>query len=239
MNKTVLSQQLTLPILVADDETFENFHLAEQCSANVVAYQSLQVGLSRPQAAFFYLWGEKSSGKTHLLKAANNFMLKTHQPSIYIPLSKANHFSPAVLENLENQALVCLDDIHCVIQDPEWEMEIFNLFNRIKDSGNRLLISADCPPQQLVMQLPDLRTRLTWGEVYQLHRLNDEQKIIVLQQAAHKRGLELPTEVATFLLKRQSRDLQHLFSTLDQLDKASLQSQRKLTIPFVKTCLSL
>lgn len=235
----MLPQQLTLPILVADDETFENFHLAEQCSANMVAYQSLLTNLTRSQAAFFYLWGERSSGKSHLLKAANNFMLKANKPSSYIPLSKANHFSPAVLENLEHCALVCLDDLQAVIQDPEWEMEIFNLFNRIKDSGNSLLISADCPPQQLVMQLPDLRTRLIWGEVHQLHRLNDEQKILVLQQAAHKRGLELPTEVATFLFKRQSRDLQHLFSTLDQLDKASLQSQRKLTIPFIKSCLEL
>ncbi|VEI48745.1 DNA replication initiation factor [Actinobacillus equuli] len=51
--------------------------------------------------------------------------------------------------------------------------------------------------------------------------------------------MELSDEVANFLLKRLDRDLQTLSTELDRLDRASLQAQRKLTVPFVKEILGL
>jgi DnaA family protein len=51
--------------------------------------------------------------------------------------------------------------------------------------------------------------------------------------------MELPDEVARFLLNRQQRDIRELVQILDLLDKASIVHQRKLTIPFVKDMLSL
>ena len=47
-----------------------------------------------------------------------------------MPLNKAQYFSPAVLENLEQQELVCLDDLQEVIGDTDWEVAIFDLINR-------------------------------------------------------------------------------------------------------------
>ena len=47
-------------------------------------------------------------------------------------------------------------------------------------------------------------------------------------------ALELPAEVASFLLSRVSRDPEELFRLLDSLGQASLSQHRKLTIPFVK-----
>ena len=101
------------------------------------------------------------------------------------------------------------------------------------------MISADQSPTNLSVHLADLASRLTWGEVYQLVPLNDQQKIAVLQLAAHQRGIELPDETANFLFKRLERDMKTLFNALEKLDQASLQAQRKLTIPFVKEILSL
>ena len=60
-----------------------------------------------------------------------------------------------------------------------------------------------------------------------------------MQQKARLRGMELPDEVARFLLNRQQRDIRELVQILDLLDKASIVHQRKLTIPFVKDMLSL
>ena len=94
-----------------------------------------------------------------------------------MPLSKSQYFSTAVLENLEQQELVCLDDLQSVIGNDEWELAIFDLFNRIKASGKTLLlISSDKSPSALSVKLPDLNSRLTWGEIYQLNSLTDEQK---------------------------------------------------------------
>ena len=228
--------QLPLPIHQSDDETLENFY-AEN---NLLLLNSLQKNFLQLHQQFFYLWGNKGSGKSHLLKGVCQHYLAQQRPALYVPLNKAQYFSPAVLENLEQQALVCLDDLQAVIGNTEWEVAIFDLINRVRETGRTLLImSADQSPVNLPVQLPDLASRLTWGEVYQLAPLNDKQKIDVLQKAAYQRGIELPDETANFLFKRLERDMKTLFNALEKLDQASLQAQRKLTIPFVKEILSL
>lgn len=232
----MLEQQLLLPIQQIDDETLENFYSEN----NLLLLNSLHKNAEQLEQPFFYIWGEKSAGKTHLLKGLTYYFFQQQRPAMYVPLSKAQYFSPAVLENLEHQALVCLDDIQQVMGDAEWELGIFDLFNRIKQRGKTLLVvSADQSPHSLKVNLPDLASRLPWGEVYQLQGLNDLQKILVLQKTAHQRGIELPEETAQFLLRRLDRDMQSLFVSLNQLDQASLQAQRKLTIPFVKQILNL
>jgi len=228
--------QLPLPIHQSDDETLENFY-AEN---NLLLLNSLQKNFLQLHQQFFYLWGNKGSGKSHLLKGVCQHYLAQQRPALYVPLNKAQYFSPAVLENLEQQALVCLDDLQAVIGNTEWEVAIFDLINRVRETGRTLLImSADQSPANLPVQLPDLASRLTWGEVYQLAPLNDKQKIEVLQKAAYQRGIELPDETANFLFKRLERDMKTLFNALEKLDQASLQAQRKLTIPFVKEILAL
>lgn len=235
--------QLPLPIHQVDDETFDNFY-AEN---SLVLLDSLRQNFVDVQQPFFYIWGGKSSGKSHLLKAVSNHYLLNQQTSSYIPLEKSQYFSPMVLDNAEQLDVICLDDLQIVAGDEAWELAIFNLFNQIREqqglfgSGHKtlLLISADSPPHQLKIHLPDLRSRLTWGEVYQLSNLSDEQKRVILQRNAYQKGMELSDEVANFLLKRLDRDLQTLSTELDRLDRASLQAQRKLTMPFVKEILGL
>ena len=231
-----MNQQLSLPIHQIDDHSFENFY----ADNNLLLLDSLRKNTEQIQQQFFYVWGAKGCGKSHLLRALSNQYLSEQRPAIYVPLTKSRYFSPAVLENLEQQELVCLDDLHTVMGDPEWEVAIFDLFNRIKAGGKTLLlISATVSPSALNVQLPDLASRLKWGEIYQLSPLTDEQKLEVLQKNAHQRGIELPQETAQFLLKRLDRDTHTLLQALEKLDKASLQAHRNLTIPFVKETLGL
>lgn len=235
--------QLPLPIHQVDDETFENFY----ADNNLLLLDSLYQNFVEVRQPFFYIWGNKSSGKSHLLKAVSNHFLINQRSASYIPLEKSHYFSPSVLDNAEQLDVICLDDLQAIMGDPEWEMAIFNLFNQIREQqglfsqGHKtlLLISANCPPQQLKIALADLRSRLTWGEVYRLDDLTDAQKMNILTQYAYNKGFELSDEVANFLLKRMERELQTLIGKLDLLDRASLQAQRKLTIPFVKEILGL
>ncbi|WP_439239964.1 DnaA inactivator Hda [Lonepinella sp. BR2474] len=229
-------QQLSLPIHQLDDETLENFY----GDNNLLLLNSLHKNFQQLQQPFFYIWGTASSGKSHLLKAVTNYILAENRRSIYVPLSKYAYFSTAVLDNLEQQDVICLDDLQAVIGHHDWELAIFDLFNRIKEKGTALLlISSDQSPTSLPVKLPDLASRLRWGEIYQLHPLNETQKIQALQQNAHQLGIELPEDTANFLIKRLDRDMHSLFTAVAKLDKASLQAQRKLTIPFVKEILGL
>lgn len=231
-----MNEQLPLPIHQVDDATLENFY----SDNNLLLLDSLRKNITELKQQFFYVWGAEGCGKTHLLRALCNDSLAHQRSALYVPLSKSQYFSPTVLDNLEQHALVCLDDLQAVIGNPEWEVAIFDLFNRIKASGNTLLlISADRSPSALPVQLPDLSSRLMWGEIYQLNPLTDAQKISVLQRNAYQRGIPLPDDTANFLLTRLARDMHTLLSVLDKLDKASLQAQRNLTIPFVKEILGL
>lgn len=235
--------QLPLPIHQIDDETFENFYTEN----SQLLLNSLTQNFSDVRQPFFYIWGGKSCGKSHLLKAVNNHYLLNERSASYIPLTKSNYFSPNVLDNADQLDVICLDDIQTIVGNEEWELAIFDLCNQIREQqglfsqGKKtlLLVTADRPPNQLAIDLADLRSRLTWGEVYKLDDLNDDQKRDILQQNAHRKGLELSDDVVNFLLKRVDRDLHLLLAKLELLDRASLQAQRKLTIPFVKEILGL
>ena len=72
---------------------------------------------------------------------------------------------------------------------------------------------------------------------FQMRPLSDEDKLRALQLRASRRGLHLTDEVGHFILTRGTRSMSALFDLLERLDQASLQAQRKLTIPFLKETL--
>jgi DnaA family protein len=145
--------------------------------------------------------------------------------------------APELLEGLEQQALIAIDDVQAIAGMPQWEEALFHLYNRVRDYGHRLVVSATVAPAGLTLTLPDLISRLGWGPVFQLATLSDADKRAALQMRARRRGLELGNEVAEYLLRRCPRDMDSLFSLLNQLDRASLVAQRRLTIPFVRELL--
>ena len=73
--------------------------------------------------------------------------------------------------------------------------------------------------------------------VYQLESLDDNAKEQVMIMQAKARGLDMPSDVAQYLLRHHSRDLIELVHFLHVLDKASLAAKRRLTIPFVRQVL--
>jgi DnaA-homolog protein len=195
--------------------------------------------LRTPLDPFIYLWGESGSGKSHLLQAACGQAHGEGRQPAYLPLKAEREIDPAMLEGLEGFALVCLDDLERVAGRTEWERAIFNLFNMLRDSGAQLAVTADRPPAQLPLGLPDLASRLTWGPCYHLLPLNDDGRLELLLASAERRGMSMSVETASFLLQRTPRDIHFLSLLMDRLDSASLAAQRKLTIPFVREILHL
>jgi len=220
-----VAYQLPLQIKLNDTATFGNF-LDTGNRAPVAIMQAA----SEP---YLYIWSEAVTGKSHLLQAACR---EVQQGSaIYLPLAELHNQPAQILEGLEQFALLALDDLQLIAGREDWERQLFHLYNRLREQGGRLYVSAKSPPANLNINLADLVSRLNWGPVYQLQALDDEDKINAMQQRAGQRGFELPDEVASYLLARYPRDLHSLFALLERLDFASLQAQRRLTIPFVKS----
>lgn len=184
---------------------------------------------------FLYLWGEAGVGKTHLSLAIAEQLQVDGQHVSYINLQEISNTADAdVLTSLIQSNVVCLDDLQAICGDAAWEEALFHCFNRLREQEHKLLICAEQNPAQLAIKLPDLRSRLATGLIYQLPSMTDALKQQALISHAQSRGLILPEEVAQYLLRHYSRDMPSLMLVMQKLDKASLQAQRRLTIPFVR-----
>ena len=230
----VKPQQLALSLAPNSLSTFDEF---------VVGDNDALVSLLRHQAQtchepLIYLWGERSCGRKHLLQATCQSADQQGWRCLYLPLVEHIDASPDILQGLDNVDLLCIADIDVLQGRDAWQQSFFHLFNRLRDQGSSLIVSGLQAANQLPISLPDLRSRLTWGVSFHVQSLNDEQKVQLLQQLALQRGMKLADEICHYILTRAPRDVASLFTIIDHLDKASLEAQRRLTIPFVKVTLN-
>lgn len=223
----MLLDQLTLGIRLLDEATFDNFFLGD--NTEVVA--AIKALADTARWGFIYIYGNVGVGKSHLLQACCQ-CVSPQQSAFYLPLGP--EFSPAILENLDQYSLVCIDDIETYAGNRVWEEALFHFYNRAIQNQTRLLVAGISLVKQLPFLLPDLASRLSSGLTYILKELTDSQKLAALQLRAAKRGFNLSEEVGCYLLNHYPRDMSALFKLLEQLDQASLEANHRVTVPFVK-----
>lgn len=147
-------------------------------------------------------------------------------------------FTSGSLAGCERLSIVCIDDVDLVAGDAAWNRALFNLYNGLVDQQGKLVLTAGRAPAGLHWALPDLASRMSASLVLQLRVLEEDDQVEVLRLRAQRRGLELPEETARYLLRRVPRDLRSLCALLETLDVASLASQRRLTVPFIREVLA-
>src|SRR5690606_41364703 len=98
------------------------------------------------------------------------------------------------------------------------EESLCHLYRRAPQRQGRLRMAAGAAPRVLGFELADLVSRLGWGLVFQLQSLDDEAKQQMLKMRAERRGLQLPDEVARYILSRGARGMGEVFAALEQLD---------------------
>lgn len=229
-----MKYQLPLAIQLNAELTLSDFFWGQ----NVILQQQIETMLQGDGERFFYVWGQRGSGKSHLLQACCH-AIQTPKSAIYLPLQLLHAFGPDVLQGIEWQDVLCIDDIHLIAGDPAWEEALFHLYNKARDNQKTTIIMSGIhAPHWLTLQLPDLKSRLAWGLVFYLHELDDESKIHILIDQAQKRGFNLPQHVGQFILNHYGRQMHELHALMEKLDQASLTAQRKITIPFVKEILN-
>ena len=225
--------QLALDINYQEHQTFDNF-----CwHGNEILRNELNLSLSSEGERFFYIWGGAGGGKSHILQAITQ---KAGVNAIYLPMGQLLDYGQEVFEGMEQLDIICLDDLESIANQPDLEVALFHLYNRVRDNGHtRLFISGQFPIKHLSITLADLRSRIAWGLVFHLQELSEQDKLVVLAQQAEGKGMSLPASVSQYLLTHCARDMHQLKEIIEKLDKASLAAQRKLTIPFIKQTLDL
>lgn len=223
--------QLVLDLKLKSDATFDNFMVGQnEITVNVL--KAFAEGRGDP---YCFVWSQPGDGLSHLLQAVCHHATE----NMYLPLAELKILGPAFLEGVDSVPLVCIDDIHCVAGDAAWEEALFHAFNRIHERGHRLIFGAHHIAVECGFQLKDLFSRIVSGASYSVLSLCDEDKMLLLQQTAKRRGFTLPIEVVRYLLAHYPRDMRTQLSILEKLDFVSLQEKHRLTLPFVKSKLIL
>lgn len=233
--------QLALSVQLPDDETFASYQSAINSSAVEQLKNFVEQGALHPQekceVSSLYLFGIAEVGKSHLLHACCSYAESLGLTSVCLSFSELKQLSVEVLVGLEHIDLICLDDVQLIAGDEVWQQGVFDLFNRLTEQNKRLIISGNQSAKNLSISLADLVSRLTWGLTEQIKPLDDDEKLVALKFRAQQRGLMISDDVAKYLLSHTPRHMGNLITALDELDKASIREQRKITIPFIKQVL--
>lgn len=222
-------KQIALDIGLASGPTLKSFF----AGPNQAAIKHLELWAGEKSSSVTrspvptYLWGGSGSGKTHLLKAVQAAL---REQGALLGWLDASVLEPP--EFNEHWAAVLLDDVH--LYTAVQQQAAFNWFVNAQTHQRWVLGAGQLPPADLKLR-DDLRTRLGWGHVFQIHALTEPEQRAVLRQAADARGLFLGDEVMDFMLTRFSRDLGHLMELLDLIDGYALQTKRAITIPLIKS----
>jgi DnaA family protein len=222
-------KQIALDIGLATGPTLSSFIAGPNVAAlrHLESWVGEQSNPSTRSPVPSYLWGDSGSGKTHLLVAVQEALRE--QGVLVGWLDPSVQTSP---EFNEQWAAVLMDDVH--LYSAEQQHTAFNWFINAQTHPCGILAAGALPPADLPLR-DDLRTRLGWGHVFQLHLLGEPERRAVLRQAADARGLFLGDDVMDFMLNRFSRDLGSLMELLELLDGYALQTKRGITIPLIKS----
>ncbi|WP_426175100.1 DnaA regulatory inactivator Hda [Massilia sp. TWR1-2-2] len=216
-------KQLVLDLGADQAQSLDTFEVGQNAE---LAHLMHQFASRMSREHFAYLWGETAAGKTHLLHS-----LGATPGSRYIGAGAAE--SDFVYAS--DVSLYLLDD--CNLLSADAQIDAFALFNQIREHGAYMVSTGPVPPAVLPVR-EDLRTRMGWGLVYQIHGLSDDDKIAALTHAADARGLTLSASVLPYLLSHFRRDMRSLSTMLDALDQYSLETQRPVTLPLLRDLLS-
>lgn len=234
-----LKPRLTLDAFIAGKNKMALTALEQLLEGNASA--------SMRSAQFIYLWGRAGVGKTHLTHAiaqeadksnTSVFVLDCQELVDTILAQAELNIVNDMLVGLEQYELVILDNINELWAHRVWEEALFDLLNRLLEQNRRLILTSSESPQSELIQLPDLRSRLCWGQVYQLFPLSDEDTFTVLSDMVHARGIKYSDNALSYLLKHVPRDMHSLEKLIVDLDELSLIEQKGITIPLIKQYLN-
>lgn len=204
--------------------------------ATVALLQTWWRGAQMPGAVTpqLLLSGPAGSGKTHLLIAVASAARDGGLHAAYVALSRWSDFDTDALDAIAAADLLAIDEVDAIAGNRVAEIALFDLYNRCRDRGRRMLLASRVAPSRLPLVLPDLRSRLDAGTLLTLQTLDEDARRVLVKRRAASRGFALEEPVIEFLFRRHPRDMHALMALVDRLDRESLARQRRVTLALVR-----
>ena len=200
-------RQMVLALGAPPPPTFDNF----VCGRNGAALVALDL-LGPPASTdrCVYLWGERGSGRSHLLAAWRN--RHAHDADCH-----------------------AIDDVERL--DDAAQIDLFSIYNRARAGAAWLLVAGPCAPARLALR-EDVKSRLAWGLSLEVLPLSDDEKRAALASRAAAHNMPVAPEMLDYLLARTRRDMPSLIALVDALNDFSLETKRAVTLPLLRELLN-
>jgi chromosomal replication initiator protein len=189
--------------------------------------KSAAIGVAaRPGQSYnpLFIHGGVGLGKTHLLHSIGHYV-KEKNSKLRVHCITTESFVNDLVENLKNKSLdrmkrfyrsevdvLLVDDIQFLQNRLNFEEELCNLFEALRNQNKQIVITSDKPPSQLKLS-ERMIARMEWGLVAHISVPELETRVAILQHKAQQKGLDIPNEVAFFIAE-------HIYNNVRQLEGA-------------------
>ena len=229
------------------DFTFETH--VEGKSNQLARAAAKQVG-ENPGSAYnpLFIYGGVGLGKTHLMHAAGNLMLK-HRPNANVAYVHSERFVADMVKAFQHNAInefkklyrnldaLLIDDIQFIVGKERSQEELFHTFNALQESKRQVIITADRFPKELTGVEERLISRFGSGLIVSIEPPELETRVAILMKKAKQEGVELPDDVAFFVAKRVRSNVRELEGALRRILASAFFTGRTIDIPLVSESL--
>ena len=223
--------QLILPYQKNIQRTFDSFFSDNDKNLQIV--DSLKNIFDRENSQT-YLWGQKYSGKSHLLYSACNYYSKKNKKCVYLPLKEKNMFGDDILNSFADYDLICIDDIDEIFGINNWEYSFFVLINKILEKSKKIIFTSSSSLALNKINLKDLQSRISWGLIYMIENPNENIKKSIINKIVSENDYNISTNVIDYLLNNKERDTFLLLENIHKIGRYSLSINKKISVRDLK-----
>lgn len=210
---------------------------------------SMQIG-ENPGKAYnpLFIYGGVGLGKTHLMHAVGNMMLKKN-PQARVVYLHSERFVAEMVKALQHNTIdqfkkkyrsvnaLLIDDIQFFAGKERSQEEFFHTFNALFESQQQIILSSDRFPKEVSGLEERLKSRFGWGLTVAIEPPDLETRVAILQSKALQLHAELPSEVAFFMGKRIRSNIRELEGALRRVIANATFTGKEINLDFAKNAL--
>ncbi|TAN52912.1 MAG: chromosomal replication initiator protein DnaA [Methylococcaceae bacterium] len=226
---------------------FENF--VEGKSNQLAKAASLQVSENVGRAYNpLFIYGGVGLGKTHLMHAIGNNILKNN-PSANVVYLHSERFVSDMVKALQHNAInafkehyrsmdaLLIDDIQFFAGKERSQEEFFHTFNTLLENKHQVVLTCDRYPKEIKGLEERLKSRFGWGLPVAVESPDLETRVAILINKATQSGVSLPDDVAFFIGERIRSNVRELEGALRRVIANSQFTGEPITLGFAKEAL--
>lgn len=220
--------------------TFETFIVGNSNKLAAAACQAVTKNLGKVYNPLF-IYGGAGLGKTHLLQAIGNEILKNYPKKkvTYVACeSFTNDFIQAISTGRTNKFketyrtvdLLLIDDIQFLAGKEGTQEEFFHTFNALHQKDKQIVISSDRPPKAIPTLEERLRSRFEWGMTADIQPPDLETRLAILQSKCQEKGFKIDLNILEQIAKNIQYNIRELEGALNRLMIYSQLNNINLTL---------